>query len=111
MSPDELLEKAADALGVRRVFGEPVERDGVLVIPVAVAVGGGGGGTAPEGQGEGGGFGGLVRAIGVYELREGRVRFVPALDVTALAVIALVAARGVARALRVRAARKAVARR
>ena len=35
----------ADLLTVRRVFGEPVVRDDVTVIPVARVVGGGGGGS------------------------------------------------------------------
>ncbi len=38
MNPDELMTRAGDQLSVRRVFGEPIERDGVTVIPVAVAV-------------------------------------------------------------------------
>lgn len=97
MSPDDLLARAGDQLSVRRVFGERIERDGVVVVPVAVAVGGGGGGTGPGDQGEGGGFGGMVRGIGVYEIRDGRVRFVPALDVTALALVGFLATRALLR--------------
>jgi len=100
MSPDDILARAGDQLSVRRVFGDVIERDGVVVVPVAVAFGGGGGGTGPGDQGEGGGFGGMVRGIGVYEIRDSRVRFVPALDTTALAVIGLVAARTVVRLVR-----------
>ncbi len=73
MTPDELLARAGDQLSVRRVFGEPIEHDGVLVIPVAVAVGGGGGGAGPDDQGAGGGFGGIVRGIGAYSIRDGQV--------------------------------------
>ncbi len=36
------VQHAGDALSVRRVFGEPYERDGTLVIPVARVVGGNG---------------------------------------------------------------------
>ena len=90
MTPDDLVTRAGDQLGVRRVFGEPVERDGLVVIPVAVAVGGGGGGSGPGDQGTGGGFGGIVRGIGVYTIADGRVRFVPAVDTTALAALAAV---------------------
>ena len=35
--------KTADAISVRRVFGEPYEKDGLTVIPVASVAGGGGG--------------------------------------------------------------------
>ncbi|HET6667158.1 MAG TPA: hypothetical protein VFG98_07750, partial [Intrasporangium sp.] len=61
MTPDEILTRVGDQLSVRRVFGEPVERDGLVVIPVAVALGGGGGGSGPDEQGSGGGLGGMVR--------------------------------------------------
>ena len=74
-------------LGIRRVFGEPIERDGVTVVPVAVSVGGGGTGTAPDEQGSGGGFGGIVRGIGVDTISKGQVRFIPAVDTTALAIL------------------------
>ncbi len=100
MTPEDLLSRVGDQLSVRRVFGEPVERDGILVIPVAVAFGGGGGGAGPEDQGAGGGFGGVVRGIGVYSIAGGRVRFVPAVDMTALAAITVLFAGTVLRATR-----------
>ncbi len=100
MTPEDLLGRIGDQLSVRRAFGEPVERDGVLVIPVAVAFGGGGGGAGPEDQGAGGGFGGVVRGIGVYSISEGRVRFIPAVDITALAAITLLLTGTVLRATR-----------
>lgn len=87
MTPDDILARVGDQLGTRRVFGEPIERDGTTVIPVAVAIGGGGGGTAPDEQGTGGGFGGVVRGIGVYTISNGQVRFIPAVDMTALAAM------------------------
>jgi uncharacterized spore protein YtfJ len=93
MTPDELLAKAGDQLSVRRVFGEPIEHNGILLIPVAVAVGGGGGGAGPDDQGAGGGFGGIVRAIGAYSIRDGQVRYVPAIDTVALAALALLLVR------------------
>jgi uncharacterized spore protein YtfJ len=40
MNVDELLAGARDAISVRRVFGEPIEHDGVVLVPVA-RVGGG----------------------------------------------------------------------
>ncbi len=56
------LEGARDASTVRRVYGDPVERGGALVIPAAAVRGGGGGGGGggpqPSGEiGEGSGFG------------------------------------------------------
>jgi uncharacterized spore protein YtfJ len=100
MDMQELLDRAGDQVGVRRVFGEPIERDGVIVVPVAMVAGGGGGGTGPEDQGSGAGFGVWARGIGAYEIREGRVRFVPAIDVLALAVLGLAFARTLSGALR-----------
>lgn len=98
MTPDEILTRVGDQLSVRRVFGEPVERDGLVVIPVAVALGGGGGGSGPDEQGSGGGLGGMVRGIGVYSIRDGQVRFIPAVDTTALAAMGVLLAGLVLRA-------------
>ena len=80
-----------DALGVRRVFGDPIEHGTVVLVPVAVAIGGGGGGVGPDGHSRGGGLGGIVRGIGAYAVSDGEVRFVPAFDTTALAALGLLA--------------------
>jgi uncharacterized spore protein YtfJ len=101
---------ADSILTVRRAFGEPVERGGVTVVPVARVVGGAGSGYGTghtgsgrsdesEGSGGGGGFGVHVRPLGVYVVTEDRVRWEPVLDlqrvvlggqvVGAVAVIAL----------------------
>ena len=94
MDVDALLTAARDTASVRRVFGDPIERDGVLVIPVAVVLGGGGGGGRdgqPDQPGEGGaGFGVWARPIGAYVVRDGRVEFQPAIDVAAIALCATV---------------------
>ena len=82
---DELLARLAEGVGARfdasSVFGAPVERDGVTVIPVAAirfGVGGGGGSDPRKGQdGEGGGAAGTASAAGYIELKDGRSRFVP----------------------------------
>ena len=101
MDVDGLLSRIGASLSVSRAFGDPYERDGVTVIPVAFVSGGGGGGggtearepgddSAEPGSGAGGGFGGVVLPFGVFEVREGRTRFVPAFSVNlALAVGAL----------------------
>jgi uncharacterized spore protein YtfJ len=82
---DELLSALAERIGARlgaaTVFGAPVEREGVTVVPVAVSrfgIGAGSGTDPSKGQeGEGGGGGGTVTAIGYIELKDGRSRFVP----------------------------------
>ena len=78
-----------DNFTVRRVFGDPVEKGDVTVIPVARIAGGGGGGAAPSqdesaAENSGGGFGGMARPAGVYVIRADSVEWQPALDVTAL---------------------------
>lgn len=85
----DLLATTKDAASVKRVFGEPIEKDGVTVIPVAAAVGGGGGGGGNDGrglEGEGGGFGIGARPVGVYVLKDGTVKWIPAIDITRLVV-------------------------
>jgi uncharacterized spore protein YtfJ len=81
---DELLATIADRIGVRlsasTVYGTPVERDGVTVVPVSAsrfAFGGGGGSDPGKGEGEGGGGGGGVTPVGYIELKDGRSRYVP----------------------------------
>ena len=81
---NELLERIADTVGrqarVSAVFGEPVEREGLTVIPVARARfgfgGGGGSGRADvEGSGGGGGGGATVSPVGFIEVRDGSADF------------------------------------
>jgi uncharacterized spore protein YtfJ len=82
---DDILTTLADRLGGRfnasTVFGSPVEREGVTVIPVAtVRFGlGGGGGEDPSGgqSGEGGGGAGSGTPAGYIEIKDGHSRFVP----------------------------------
>jgi uncharacterized spore protein YtfJ len=101
----EMLTNARDAMTVRRVFGEPYERDGVTVIPVAVVTGGGGGGTGQDGDGAsgaGGGFGIRARPVGAYVIRDGEVRWEPSLDLTRIILggqilLALLIIRGISR--------------
>jgi uncharacterized spore protein YtfJ len=83
MNVHELVATTRDALTARRVFGEPVEHDGVTVIPAAVLRGGFGGGSGQDesGQrGEGGGFGLVARPVGAYVIKGGVVRWQPAFD-------------------------------
>jgi uncharacterized spore protein YtfJ len=77
---DELLQGARDAITVKRVYGDPIERDNVTVIPAAAVRGGGGGGGDAEHNG-GGGFGLSARPVGAYVIRaNGDVEWKPAVD-------------------------------
>ena len=77
----ELLQGAQDAIAAKRVYGEPVERDGTTVIPAASVRGGGAGGGDNENNG-GGGFGLMARPVGAYVIKpDGEVSWKPAIDV------------------------------
>ncbi len=84
--PLGFIERSQDVLTVKRVYGEPIERDGVTIIPAANVGGGGGGGAGggeaggQRGSGHGGGFGVSAKPAGAFVIREGRVRWEPALD-------------------------------
>ncbi len=125
MDVENLLAKTSDSISVRRAFGTAYEKDGMVIIPVAMVAGGGGAGTAsprrrnpaarpdspPEesapaddavpGDSEhkdaGGGFGGLVLPSGVYVVKGDEVRWVPAVDVTIVALASLSLVRVLAR--------------
>jgi len=77
---DEILGGARDAITVRRVFGEPIEQDGLTVVPVANVRGVGGGGGDTEVNG-GGGFGVSASPAGVYVIADGQARWRPAVNV------------------------------
>jgi uncharacterized spore protein YtfJ len=83
MDVQEILSSARDTVTVRRVFGEPYERDGVTVIPAAEVMGGAGGGSGQDTEGAGGGGGGFgvrARPVGAFVIRGGSVRWEPSLD-------------------------------
>ena len=48
MDMSETISAAREALTVKRVYGEPYERNGIAVIPAAAVQGGGGGGGSEE---------------------------------------------------------------
>ncbi len=99
---------AQDVLTVKRVYGEPFEKDGVTIIPVAAVRGGGGGGVGGEpgsGQGVGGGFGASARPVGAFVIKRGEATWQPAVDVSRIvlgaqvvAVVAVLALRTVLKA-------------
>ena len=88
MALGDLVGGLMEASTVKRVFGAPVERDGVVIIPVATvrgAFGGGegeppGGADGPGPKNWGGGGAWSAAPAGVYELKDGTVTWVPAVD-------------------------------
>lgn len=86
-----IIEAVRDHAGVETAFGEPIEREGRTVVPVArMAYGFGGGfgegdqvtdedeGTVESGgSGGGGGGGAMTRPLGVIEVTDHETRFVP----------------------------------
>ena len=94
MDLKKLLSQPRDAATVGQVFGEPIERDGATVIPVAKVMGGGGGGESRGGRSDGdggesgessevpigGGFGFRAVPAGVYVIKDGQVSWEPAMD-------------------------------
>lgn len=100
MKLGQLAAAARDVFAAKLVYGEPVERDGTVVVPAAAVFGGGGGGDADTlPLREGAGFGVLARPVGAFVLRDGSVKWVPALDVTRLGLAAAVTAVALAKIL------------
>ena len=104
MNVDEMLTGARDAITVKRVYGDPIERDGILVIPAARVAGGAGGGGDAENN-AGGGFGVAASPAGAWIVRNGEVSWEPAVDATRLgtmgmlvAIIFLLTVRSIAKA-------------
>jgi uncharacterized spore protein YtfJ len=85
MNVDEMLKGAQDALAVSRVYGEPIVKNGVTLIPAAEVMGGGGGGSDEANNG-GGGFGVSARPVGTWVIRGDDVTWAPAVDATKVAL-------------------------
>jgi uncharacterized spore protein YtfJ len=107
MNVDQIIGQARDTLTVKRVFGDPYEKNGLTVIPAARISGGagGGGGEGPEGTGQGTGFGVSARPAGALIISGESVHWQPALDVNRIiiggqlvAIVALLTARAAIRA-------------
>jgi len=124
MDASEVMGHARDAMTVKRVFGDPYEKDGVTVIPVANVMGGvgAGGGTgvgprpanadgevvgdAVADSGYGMGYGLRATPAGVYVIKGGEVEWKPALDMNRLtlqragvALVGLLVLRSIVRTL------------
>lgn len=107
----KVLDDVRDAFTMagRQVFGEPVVKDGVTVIPVAAVSGGGGGGGAkgfPETPAPGGaGVAVEAKPAGAFVIKDGGVTWMPAFDLNRaigagmmLAILGVLSWRSVARA-------------
>ena len=84
MQLEELISGARDVVSVKRVYGDPYEKNGLTVIPAATVRGGGGGGMGESEGGEsggGGGFGLMARPSGAWIVEDGDVTWKPAIDV------------------------------
>ena len=73
------LAENARYIGVRSAYGDPVQIEGVTIVPVAlVQYGFGGGGEGDDAEGAaGGGGGGMAIPIGAYVKSGGAARFEP----------------------------------
>jgi uncharacterized spore protein YtfJ len=88
------IDKARDVLTVKRVFGDPYEKNGVTMIPAArvqgAAGGGKGEGTDMEGggagSGSGSGFGMNARPAGAFVIKGDDVQWRPAVDVNKIII-------------------------
>ncbi|MBS2026701.1 MAG: sporulation protein [Deltaproteobacteria bacterium] len=82
MAISEVLGRAADSFTARRVFSEPVQQDGSTVVFAAKVRGGAGGGERMGAEGQlGSGFGFEGRPAGAFAIKQGQVRWYPAIDV------------------------------
>ena len=110
MSVQDVIAQARDAMTVKRVFGEPYEKDGMTVIAASRVMGGGGGGEMGKDAGEapggaGGGVGLDARPAGAFVIKGDDVSWIPAMDINRIvlggqlvAIIALLSWRSVAKA-------------
>ncbi len=130
MDVQDLLNRVAQNLSVTRAFGTAYEKDGAMLIPVALVTGGGGAGEGSSGpppashdgatkddadikdsdaepsSGSGGGFGGMVMPVGVYVVKDEKVRWMPAVNANLVIVVVFITLRMILRA-RFRAQRRA----
>ena len=97
MNVAETITQAHDAMTVKRVFGDPYEKDGVTIVPAAWVAGGAGGGGDAQGNG-GSGFGLAAFPVGAYIIKDGNVTWRPALNVNIIALAALLTFRTIVRA-------------
>jgi uncharacterized spore protein YtfJ len=101
VEPKEAFRSIREVLSGRQVFGEPVARDRVTVIPAATVIGAGGGGGGNRGSGKGDsearepdtgagmGLGVIAWPSGAFEIREDQVTWRPTRDIARILFAAL----------------------
>lgn len=102
----DVVNEAKGAMRASEVFGTPYEKNGVTIIPAArIAGGAGGGGDQQNPQAGGVGFGVASRPVGAFVIKDGEVRWQPALDLNrvilmgqVVAIVALLTARAIVKA-------------
>src|SRR5205085_9354443 len=97
-NPSDLLRQARSSMSAKRVYAKPVTSGGVTVIPAARVMGGAGGGNNDGPSGEGAGFGVAARPVGAFVIKDGDVRWKPAVDLLpllGLTLLLLLAARSI----------------
>ena len=103
----QMVSQAREAMTVRRVFGDPYEKDGRTIIPAAKGRGRGGvrgRGKDAEQQGSAGGYRINATPVGAYVIREGKVSWQPAFNLNRVilggqTIGALLAMGGIVRAI------------
>lgn len=107
----DLLDKVRGGMSAGTVVSEPISQDGLTVVPVVRILGGGGGGGGTgagtdggKGDGTGAGFGVSSRPVGAFVIKNGTVRWRPAVDVNRIvlggqvvAIVALLTIRAIVR--------------
>jgi len=105
MNALDAVNQAKDVITVRRVYGEPIEEDGLTIIPAASVMGGGGGGGDTDGNG-GVGFGVRAKPAGAWVIKDGEATWRPAFDLNrtilvgqVIAIVALLVTRSIVKSL------------
>ncbi|MEK6207574.1 MAG: sporulation protein [Chloroflexota bacterium] len=105
MNALDAVNQAKDVITVRRVYGDPIQEDGLTIIPAANVMGGGGGGGDTDGNG-GVGFGVRAKPAGAWVIKDGEARWRPAFDLNRtilvgqiVAIVALLVTRSVVKSL------------
>ena len=82
------VERIQEKFSAQIVYGDPIEKDGTVLLPAVWVAGGGGGGSGEQSgsHGEGGGFGLFARPSGSWVVTSEGAKWVPAIDPTVVIV-------------------------
>jgi uncharacterized spore protein YtfJ len=107
MQITDVVNETRSVMKASEVFGTPVEKNGVTVIPAAKIMGGaGGGGDQHQPQAGGLGFGVMSQPTGAFVIKGNEVTWQPAFDLNravlmcqVIAIVALLTARTIVKAV------------